>query len=402
MCCSISEADLKRSSHSGHWNTSIRILLPIDGSGNPTSSRGRLTGHDPKRERAGVEMRVIKILLVSAVVTVLGAGPALACGGLVAPNGSVNLVRTTTLAAYVDGVERYMTSFEFAGAGKGKFGSIVPLPDVPTQVRKAGRWTLQRLVEEVQPRVFALADGEAAGAAEDRSAKVLFEKEVSALDVTVLEGGGDEVGRWAKENGFFLPPDAPEVLDFYAERSPIFMAVRFDLGRAAEKNLSAGDGIPIQVTIPTDQPWVPLRILGLGRQADEIVEADVFLLNEEQPALLPAPAEPGAIQGLVRERSEPASDLLLQDLASDKRMGWLPTDGMWLDYIRINTPAGELDHDLALDVSGGVPSYVDAGLAPGSGAAALPTDPVMWWPWVLAALFAGGVLVVTGRMAGSR
>jgi hypothetical protein len=347
-------------------------------------------------------MRAIKILLVSAVVTVLGAGPALACGGLVAPNGSVNLVRTTTLAAYVDGVERYMTSFEFAGAGKGKFGSIVPLPDVPTQVRKAGRWTLQRLVEEVQPRVFALADGEAAGAAEDRSAKVLFQKEVSALDVTVLEGGGDEVGRWAKENGFFLPPDAPEVLDFYAARSPIFMAVRFDLERAAEKDLSAGDGIPIQVTIPTDQPWVPLRILGLGRQADEIVEADVFLLNEEQPALLPAPAEPGAIQGLVRERSEPASDLLLQDLASDKRMGWLPTDGMWLDYIRINTPAGELDHDLALDVSGGVPSYVDAGLAPGSGAAAPPTDPVMWWPWVLAALFAGGVLVATGRMAGSR
>ena len=126
-------------------------------------------GHVPKRERAGVEMRAIKILLVTAVVTVLGAGPALACGGLVAPNGSVNLVRTTTLAAYVDGVERYMTSFEFAGAGKGKFGSIVPLPDVPTDVRKAGRWTLQRLVQEVQPRVFALADEAAATAERTRA-----------------------------------------------------------------------------------------------------------------------------------------------------------------------------------------------------------------------------------------
>ena len=347
-------------------------------------------------------MRAIKILLVTAVVTVLGAGPALACGGLVAPNGSVNLVRTTTLAAYVDGVERYMTSFEFAGAAKGKFGSIVPLPDVPTDVRKAGRWTLQRLVQEVQPEVFALADQSAAGAAEARSAKVLFEKEVSALDVTVLEGGGDEVGKWAKDNGFFLPPDAPEVLDFYAARSPIFMAVRFDLGRAEEKGIQAGDGIPVQVTIPTDQPWVPLRILGLGRQADEIVEADVFLLNEERPALLPAPAEPGAIQGLIRERSEPASDLLLQDLASDKRMGWLPTEGMWLDYIRINTPAGQLDHDLALDVSGGAPSFVDAGMAPGSATAALPADPVMWWPWLVAALFAAGVLAATGKLAGSR
>ena len=45
-------------------------------------------------------MRLIKVLLLSAVATLLMAGPALACGGLVAPNGSVNLVKTTTLAAY--------------------------------------------------------------------------------------------------------------------------------------------------------------------------------------------------------------------------------------------------------------------------------------------------------------
>jgi hypothetical protein len=347
-------------------------------------------------------MRSLKVIVLVAVVTLMSAGQALACGGLVAPNGSVNLVRTTTLAAYVDGVERYMTSFEFAGAGKGKFGSIVPLPDVPTDIRRAGRWTLQRLVQEVRPQ-FALEA--ASGAAADqslRSADVLMEKQVSALDVTILEGGGDEVGRWAKENGFFLPPDAPEVLDFYADRSPIFMAVRFDLGRAEEKDLRAGDGIPIQLTIPTDQPWVPLRILGLGRDEQEIVEADVFLLNESRPALLPAPEEPGAIQGLIRERSEPASDLLLRDLASDRRMGWLPTEGMWLDYIRINTPAGQLHHDLALDVSGGIPSWQDAGLEQGSTSVSLPDGPTLWWAWIAAALFALGALGVSGRLVGRR
>jgi len=68
-------------------------------------------------------MRTVKVLLLSVVMTALAVGPVLACGGLVAPNGSVNLVRTTTLAAYVDGVEHYVTSFEFTGAGGGKFGS---------------------------------------------------------------------------------------------------------------------------------------------------------------------------------------------------------------------------------------------------------------------------------------
>jgi hypothetical protein len=30
------------------------------------------------------------------------------------------------------------------------------------------------------------------------------------------------------------PPTAPEVLDYYAERSPVFMAARFDAARAEQ------------------------------------------------------------------------------------------------------------------------------------------------------------------------
>ena len=72
----------------------------------------------------------------------LTAAPAAACGGLVGENGTIQLTRTTTLAAYHNGVERYVTSFEFTGQGK-EVGSIVPLPDVPTKVERAGDWTLQ-------------------------------------------------------------------------------------------------------------------------------------------------------------------------------------------------------------------------------------------------------------------
>ena len=88
------------------------------------------------------------------------AGPALACGGVFSANGEVNLTRTTTLAAYADGVEHYVTAFEFAGAG-GAFGSIVPLPGVPTTVEEGGEWTLQRLVKEVTPQSQASAGADA-------------------------------------------------------------------------------------------------------------------------------------------------------------------------------------------------------------------------------------------------
>src|SRR5207253_9166929 len=85
-----------------------------------------------------------------AVAVVVVAAPAVACGGLVGENGSIQLTRTTTLAAYHDGVEHYVTSFEFSGQGQ-QVGSIVPLPGIPTTVERGGDWTLQRLEREVNP-----------------------------------------------------------------------------------------------------------------------------------------------------------------------------------------------------------------------------------------------------------
>src|SRR5262245_51571396 len=199
--------------------------------------------------------------IFAGLLALLVAVAAWACGGLVNANGTVTLVRTTTMAAYHKGVEHYVTSFEFAG-GKGEFGSIIPLPGVPTKVIRGGDWTLQRLVQETQPQFRALAlEGAAVPAAAD--AQVILKTEIDALDIVVLKGGGTAVGRWATDHGFFLPPDAPEVLDFYAERSPIFMAVQFDASRAAEEGVGQGDGTPVHVVIPTTNPWVPLRILGL-------------------------------------------------------------------------------------------------------------------------------------------
>ena len=344
-------------------------------------------------------------------LALLVAAPAWACGGLINTNGSVTLVRTTTLAAYHEGIEHYVTSFEFAG-GEGEFGSIIPLPGVPTKVIRGGDWTLQRLVQETQPQpeAFALA-ATAAGAAEDR-AQVILKTEIDALDIVVLEGGGTAVGDWAREHGFFLPPDAPEVLDFYAERSPIFMTVRFDASRAADQGLGAGDGTPVHVVIPTTNPWVPLRILGLGAAADAPVEADVYLLTDLEPTTLPAPLTPGLASrlpqgvrpGLVLERSEEASRSLLADLRSDKGMDWLPSSGMWLSFLRLDARAGDLDYDLAIDASGaGQPSPVAAGLGPE--AAADPAGlrsfgPALWTAIALLVLL--GVVGTLERRRGGR
>jgi hypothetical protein len=347
-------------------------------------------------------MRRLMIPVVAAAALLVTASPALACGGLIGPNGAVNLLRTTTFAGYHDGVEHYVTSFEFAG-GEGEFGSIVPLPDVPTDVVRGGDWTLQRLVQETQPaQRGGLFLGAAAGAAD--SAQVLLETKIDALEITILRGGGDQVGLWAEEHGFRLPPDAPEVLDFYADRSPIFMAARFDADAARERGQNVGDGTPVHLTIPTDNPWVPLRILALGRQAAETVQADVFLLTDEQPALLPDPGNVLGTKGLSLEHAAPASDQLLADLRSDKGMEWVPQSA-FLTKVAIDASAPELRFDLAIDASGlGQPSLEDAGFAPFGPAPAPPSTTLVWVLLVAFTLMLplGGVALVAwaGRSGG--
>jgi hypothetical protein len=288
------------------------------------------------------------------------AGPALACAGLVTPGGNVRLLRTGTLAAYHAGVEHYITSFSFEGGGA-EFGSIVPLPGIPSDVERGGDWTLQRLDREVSPpQVFA---GAAAGgaAAPAASATVIEEKRIDALDITILKGGGASVGDWARQHGYKLTPDAPEVLDFYAARSPIFMAARFDAEAARERGQQEGDGTPIHLTIPVSNPWVPLRILGLGDSGDTRIDADVYLLTDRAPALLPQPGTPLGF-GLIRLRSEQASTQLLSDLRTDKGMEWVP-QSMWFTAFHVGEEAGRLHYDLAVDASGrGHPSLVAAGL----------------------------------------
>jgi uncharacterized protein DUF2330 len=309
--------------------------------------------------RRSIATTWLAVLMIGAV-----AAPALACAGLVAPNGSVRLLRTSTLAGYHNGMEHYVTSFEFQGGGA-KFGSIVPLPGVPDindkgvyRVTRAGKWTLQRLQRETQPPPVPATDG---GSPSGGSGKAdeLYETEIDGLLITILEGGSRAVGKWAKDEGFSLTPDAPEVLQFYAQRSKIFMAVRFVPKKAKKRDLETGDGVPIHLRIPTDNPWVPLRVLGLGKKAGADVDADVYLLTDIEPALLPAPVAPGE-QGLVLERSEQASDDLLNDIRGDRGMHWVP-EASWLTYLRVDSDAGNLTYDLAIDASGaGAPSEEDA------------------------------------------
>ena len=299
--------------------------------------------------------RFVALLATLLIALVVIAPAAQACGFLVSANGAVRLQRTTTFVAWEDGIERYITNFTFEGDVE-SFGSIIPLPAAPTDVRRAGDWTLQRLQLEVRPLRRSVFEEVGALFASAGNVEVILQTQVDSLDVVVLKGGGADVLAWVNENGFDLPdtPETDHTLEFYGSRSPYFMAARFDAEAAAADGFISGDGIPVQITIPIDRPWVPLHILHGATPDTEIIEADVFLLTPERPSLLHG-------TGLTVERSEPASQLLLDDLRSDENMEWVPESG-WFTHLDLDVEAHELVYDLAISVDGDFPSFVDAGL----------------------------------------
>ena len=229
--------------------------------------------------------RLLPILAIVPAVLIMTASAAGACGGLVGENGTIQLTRTSTLAAYHNGIERYVTSFEFTGQGA-EVGSIIPLPAIPTKVERGGDWTLQRLAQRSRHRRSGRSRRPPpVTSRRRRKPQVILETKIDALDITILKGGSDAVGQWAVDHGFLLTPDAPEVLAFYAARSPIFMAARFDAtapatsaSRAATARRSCS---PSRLTTR----GCPCGSSPSGQGKAKVVNADVFLLTDERPTL---------------------------------------------------------------------------------------------------------------------
>ena len=332
---------------------------------------------------------MVNKLIGSAVATVAlflsQALPVAACGGLVAPNGAIRLSRATTLVEWHGGVEHYLTSFSYQGEAS-SFGWLVPLPAVPIKVEEGGDWTLQRLFREThpQPRILAFA----AEASTTDQVQVLQQVQVQALDITVLRGDGQGVLDWAKQNGFSIDAETRAHVLQYAKGSPIFMAAKYNAGRAQQQRLLFGDGAPVLITLKVGHPWIPFEVLAAGQQ----VQADLYLLSDmpvntsEWRAVVGQSGVGTQVQGAAGFQlvsQERMNDSLYHDLSTDKNMGWVRRD-TWLTYLSLDAPDSKVTYDMSVTPMGVVkvapfgtrPMAIVDGTANAQPVANLPTAPL--------------------------
>ncbi len=296
--------------------------------------------------------------LLALGLFVFQALPALACGGLVAPDGDVRLARATTFVAWHDGIEHYLTTFTYQETNTNSaanVGWIVPLPAVPLKIEEGGAWTLQRLNLETHPLVRSPVVFE--GAATAQSAQVLQQVKIEALNITVLRGSGQEVLDWATSNGFFLNDETRSHLLAYAKGSPIFMAAKFDTAAARARHQIQGDGAPILITMRTPHLWVPLEVLALDGQQ---VQADLYLLTDRPVnttdfnALVgqsPVGSEIPGATGFTVAFQEKMNPTLFHDLSTDRNMGWV-WQNSWVTYLNLDAPDSTVTYDLGISPNG--------------------------------------------------
>jgi hypothetical protein len=298
----------------------------------------------------------ILIPLVLAVgVLLVPVAPALACGGLVAPDGAVRLARAATLVAWHGGVEHYMTSFTYTGNEK-NIGWIVPLPAVPDSIQEGGAWTLQRLSREVTPPAPVAFNGSVA-ADSAAGVTVLQQVTIEALNITVVKGSGQDVLNWAASNGFFINADTRAHLLIYAQASPIFMTAKFDTSIIQQRHETEGDGTPLLITMHLAHPWVPLEVLALD---DQQVNADLYFLTDmplntsdfaATVGQSPVGSEIPGATGFTVKFQEPMNASLYHDLSTDRNMSWVRSDG-WLTYLSLNAPYNTVTYDLGVTSRG--------------------------------------------------
>ncbi len=292
--------------------------------------------------------------VAALVLAVAQTVPAAACGGLIAPNGAVRLERATTLVAWHDGVERYLTTFTYQG-DVSSVGYIVPLPAAPIQqVQEGGAWTLQRLEREAHPLPQGTFASAAAPTAADGGVQVLQQEQIEALNIAVIKGdSADDIIHWATDNGFALDGETRGHLQVYSSVTPYFMAAKYDTSAAQARHQLTGDGTPILVTMKTAHPWVPFEVLALDGQQ---VQADLFLLTDGPVYTSDLGAAvgqssvgteiPGA-PGFQLAFQEPMNDSLYHDLSTDRNMSWVPRNS-WLTYLTLDAPEDEVTYDLGV------------------------------------------------------
>ena len=343
--------------------------------------------------------RIVVAAGTAAAAFLLTAAPALACGGLVAPDGDVRLDKATTFVAWHDGVEHYVTSFAYTGAAA-DVGWIVPLPAVPSKIEAAGRGRCSgSSASSILRRSFVPSRQQARGAGGLRRCRAGAGRGARRHRAQGQRLEGDRLvcpQRLSAAAGDQGPP-AP----VRAGQPGLHGRQIQQLGRAAaraavrRRRPAAHHHAHAAAVGAAGDP----RQRGCSGECRPLPADRIKPLTTENGVPVVSRSSVGSVidsaKGFTVAGAEPMNASLHHDLSIDRNMSWVPASG-YLTYLTLNAPGADVTYDLGVNANNAI-TLTSFGsplvnLAGANAAIPTPNDPsALLFPMLL---IAGALLIV--------
>lgn len=224
---------------------------------------------------------IVLSCLAAALLPLLSAAPALACGGFFFDVSNIVPVEQNTermlFEVNDDGTITALMEIRYAGAAE-DFSWVVPVPDLP-DLGVAPPETLALLDAVTRPTIIppparctqgpaiqAPRDGAGGGAnsfGDDDDVEVLLSEQVGPYDATVIEAGDpDALIAWLNAEGYLVTPEMEPQVAGYVAAGMVFVAVRLSADAVVE------DIAPIHLTYTGTEPQIPITIAAVAAEPE--------------------------------------------------------------------------------------------------------------------------------------
>lgn len=229
-----------------------------------------------------------RTLAALAAAALFVAVPAWACGGFFCFTAPVDQSAERILYVHKDGKMQVHIQISYTGDDQ-SFSWVLPLQKPPLSADgiEVSSDTIFQLLEQFTTPQFQLnwkntpdcmvnlcmaaSAGGGDGTKNGGGVQLLMEKDVGPYKAVVIQGDtGANIVKWLNDNKFVQPKATEGLIDTYAKEKFVFLALKL------QKDKSAGDLVPIAVTIAEDTPCLPIRLTALATAPDMPIVAWVI------------------------------------------------------------------------------------------------------------------------------
>ncbi len=242
--------------------------------------------------------RVLFVMMLFVVITAVSTQTTHACGGLFCQNSPVDQnAERIIFTQNSDGTVTAIIQIQYTGFAE-DFSWILPLPEAITaealEVPESATSAFTELESRTNPVFIAPPTPRCA---RDFSFNLGLSggdtamEEMSAQDVTIFASGEvgpfgfDVIGSedpdalitWLRDNDYRVTEEMEPLIDVYVEELFVFLAMKL----LPEQGVQ--DIQPIQVTYPSEQPMIPLRLTAVAANPNMAVLTWFYAQNQAVP-----------------------------------------------------------------------------------------------------------------------